>query len=69
VARELSMAKSTLHSWLTQADRDGHEEVRADRKTQFIHKAWDAIEKYLEHLMTDSVPYFSGRTVLLGRHG
>ena len=55
VARELGVAKSTLHSWLTESDRDGHQESREQRKEKFIHKAWDAIEKYLEHLMTKEV--------------
>lgn len=55
VARDIGVARSTLHSWLTQADRDGHEQARELRKEQFIHKAWDAIEKYLEHLMTKKV--------------
>lgn len=55
VAREMGVAKSTLHSWLTQADRDGHQVTREQRKEKFIHKAWDAIEKYLEHLMTEKV--------------
>ena len=55
VARELGVAKSTLHSWLTQADRDGHQESREKRKEKFINKAWDAIEKYLDHLTTEKV--------------
>ncbi len=55
VAREMGIAKSTLHSWLTSADRDGHQISREQRKERFIHKAWDAIEKYLEHLVSDKV--------------
>jgi len=55
VAREMGIAKSTLHGWLTQADRDGFQAVREQRKERFIQKAWDAIEKYLEHLMTEKV--------------
>lgn len=55
VARDMGIARSTLHTWLTEADRDGHEEAREQRKEKFIHKAWDAIEKYLEHLMTKEV--------------
>lgn len=55
VARDLGVAKSTLSSWLTQADRDGHQDVRANRKEQFINKAWDAIEQYLDHLSSPEV--------------
>jgi|GEM_PF-6726605 len=55
VARDMGVAKSTLHSWLSQADRDGHQEAREQRKERFIHKAWDAIEKYLEHLVSKEV--------------
>lgn len=47
VARGLGIAKSTLHSWLSQADRDGHEEAREDRKAKFIDKAWENIENAL----------------------
>ncbi len=47
VARELGIAKSTLHTWLTQADRDGHQESREKRKEQFIDKAWESIENAL----------------------
>jgi len=55
VAKELGVAKSTLSGWLTQGDRDGHQEVRANRKEQFINKAWDAIEQYLDHLSSPEV--------------
>lgn len=48
VARELGIAKSTLHTWLTQADRDGHQESREKRKEQFIDKAWDVIDQALD---------------------
>ena len=48
VARELGLAKSTLHTWLTQADRDGHQESREKRKEQFIDKAWDVIDQALD---------------------
>lgn len=47
VAREMGIAKSTLHSWLTQADRDGHQEARENRKQKFIDKAWESIENAL----------------------
>jgi len=47
VARDLGVAKSTLHSWLTEADRDGHQESREQRKERFIHKAWDVIDQAL----------------------
>jgi len=55
VARELGVAKSTLSGWLNQADWDGHRLTREQRKEKFIHKAWDAIEKYLNHLTTETV--------------
>ena len=45
VARELGIAKSTLHSWLTQADRDGHQEAREDQKQRFIRQAWESVFK------------------------
>lgn len=48
VARELGIAKSTLHTWLTQADRDGHQESREKRKEKFIDKAWDVIDQALD---------------------
>jgi len=48
VARDMGIAKSTLHSWLTQADRDGHQESREKRKEQFIDKAWDVIDQALD---------------------
>ena len=48
VARSMSVAKSTLSSWLTQNDRDGHQEARDDRKKHFISKAWDVIDQALD---------------------
>lgn len=45
VAREMGVAKSTLHSWLTQADRDGHQEAREKQKQRFIRQAWETIFK------------------------
>ena len=48
VARSLSIAKSTLSSWLTQNDRDGHQESREKRKEKFINKAWDVIDQALD---------------------
>ena len=48
VARSLGVAKSTLSSWLTQNDRDGHQEAREDRKKHFISKAWDVIDQALD---------------------
>ena len=48
VARELGIAKSTLHTWLTQADKDGHQESREKRKEKFIDKAWDVIDQALD---------------------
>jgi len=47
VARDMGIAKSTLHSWLTQADRDGYQEARESRKQKFINKAWESIENAL----------------------
>ncbi len=47
VARDMGVAKSTLHTWLSQADRDGHQEAREDRKVKFINKAWDVIDQAL----------------------
>ena len=47
VARDLDIARSTLHTWLTDADRDGHEESRENRKAKFIDKAWENIENAL----------------------
>jgi transposase-like protein len=47
VARDMGVAKSTLHSWLTEADRDGHQEAREKRKEKFIDKAWESIENAL----------------------
>lgn len=43
VARELGVAKSTLHTWLSQADRDGHQEAREDQKKRFIQQAWESV--------------------------
>ena len=48
VARSMGVAKSTLSSWLTQGDRDGHQEARNDRKAKFINKAWDVIDQALD---------------------
>ncbi len=45
VAREIGVAKSTLSSWLTQADRDGHQEVRENQKQRFIRQAWETVFK------------------------
>ena len=45
VARSLDVAKSTLSSWLTQNDRDGHQEARDDQKQRFIRQAWDSVFK------------------------
>ena len=45
VARSLGVAKSTLSSWLTQGDRDGHLEAREDQKQRFIRQAWDSVFK------------------------
>ncbi len=48
VAKSLGIALSTLSGWLGQDVKDAHEQVRTDRKTKFINKAWDSVENTLQ---------------------
>ncbi len=45
IARELGVAKSTLSGWMTQGDRDGHQEARENQKQRFIRQAWESVFK------------------------